>query len=175
MINYYFDNANELKPYTHQLDANDDTLPPDNALCIAPEFKEGFYPCENNGKWTLVEDHRDKIIYNIKTKEPVKVDYLGKIKKGFTLLEPFEFCKWEQNKWILDELQRNDYIIKQNLSNITMLVSEANNEIEILKDKLELDIATDADKKLLKKWKLYRIQLKSIDANQPNIELPIKP
>ncbi|WP_167370061.1 hypothetical protein [Gilliamella bombi] len=39
MINYYFDNKNELRPFTHELEANDDTLSPDNALRIAPEFK----------------------------------------------------------------------------------------------------------------------------------------
>ena len=55
------------------------------------------------------------------------------------------------------------------------LLSDANNEIDILNDKIELEIATDDDKKLLKKWKLYRIQLKSIDTNKLDIELPEKP
>lgn len=175
MINYYFDNTNEFRPYTHQLEANNDTMPPDNALRIAPEFRRGYYPCEKKGAWVLVEDHREKTAYNIETQEPVKIDYLGKIKSGYTLLEPFEFCKWEKNKWVLDEEQKNTYVTQQNQSKLVNLLSEVNNEIDILTDKIELDIATDDDKKLLKKWKLYRIQLKSIDTNKLDIEFPVKP
>ncbi|MCX8583462.1 MULTISPECIES: tail fiber assembly protein [unclassified Gilliamella] len=175
MINYYYDNTNDLKPFTHQLEANDDTLPPDNALRIAPTFKEGYCPCEQEGKWILIEDNREKNAYNIETKETVKIDYLGPIKSGFTLLEPFDFCKWNGEKWALDEEQKNAFFIKQQQINIADLLSEANNEIDILNDKIELEIATDEDKKLLRKWKLYRIQLKSIDINKLDIELPVKP
>lgn len=57
MINYYF-NKNGI--YTHNLPANPNTLPPDNALRIAPEFQEGFYPIINSTKdaWLQIEDHR---------------------------------------------------------------------------------------------------------------------
>lgn len=175
MINYYYDNTNEFRPYTHQLDANDDTMPPDNALRVAPEFRSGHYPCEKNGEWILIEDHREKIAYNIETQEAIEIDYLGKIKAGFTLLQPFEFCKWNGEKWVLDEEQKKSFIIKLNQSKLANLLSDANSEIEILNDKIELEIATDDDKKQLKKWKLYRIQLKSIDTNKLNIEFPAKP
>ena len=175
MINYYYDNTNDLKPFTHQLEANDDTLPPDNALRIAPTFKEGYCPCEQDGKWILIEDNREKTVYNIATKEAVKIDYIGPINRGFTSLEPFEFCKWDGEKWVLDEELKNAFFIKQQQINIADLLSEANNEIDILNDKIELEIATDEDKKLLKKWKLYRIQLKSIDTSKLDIELPVKP
>ena len=175
MINYYYDNTDELKPYTHQLEANDDTMPPDNALRIAPEFKDGYCPCEQDGKWVLVEDNREKTAFNIETKEAVKIDYLGELKAGFTLLEPFEFCKWNGEKWVVDDEQKSTFIIKQQQLNIANLLSDANNEIDILNDKIELEIATDDDKKLLKKWKFYRIQLKSIDTNKLDIELPEKP
>ncbi|OCF95496.1 tail fiber assembly protein [Gilliamella sp. wkB308] len=175
MINYYYDNTNEFRPYTHQLDANDDTMPPDNALRVAPEFRSGHYPCEKNGKWILIEDHREKTAYNIETQEAIEIDYLGKIKAGFTLLQPFEFCKWNGEKWVLDEEQKKSFIIKLNQSKLANLLSDANNEIEILNDKIELEIATDDDKKQMKKWKLYRIQLKSIDTNKLDIEFPAKP
>lgn len=53
MINYYFNNEfdkeNKYRPYTHELEANDDTLPPDNALRVAPPEKYGFKACEQNG------------------------------------------------------------------------------------------------------------------------------
>ena len=176
MINYYFDNTNELKPFTHQLDATDDTLPPDNALRIAPEFKEGFYPCENNGEWVQVADHRDKTVYNTETKESFKIDYLGPIKEGFTLLEPFQFSRWNGKKWVLDEDEQKEFKIKQNKILKNSLLNEANENISILQDSIDFDIAEDGDEEKLKAWKKYRILLNRIDVNQaPDIEWPEKP
>ena len=175
MINYYFDNTNALKPYTHQLDANDDTLPPDNALRIPPEFKNGYWPCEQNGKWVLVEDHRGKTVYNTETKELVKIDYLGEIKAGFTLLEPFQFSKWDGKKWVLDEDEQNAFKIKQNKSLKNSLLNEANKNISILQDAIDLDMSEDGDEEKLKAWKKYRVLLNRIDASDINVIFPEKP
>ena len=175
MINYYFDNTNALKPYTHQLEANDDTVAPDNALRIAPEFKKGFYPCENNGEWVQVADHRDKKVYNIETKELFKIDYLGEIKEGFTLLEPFQFSKWDGKKWILDEGAQTVFKTKQNKSLKNSLLNEANENISILQDAIDFDMAEDGDEEKLKLWKKYRILLNRIDASDINVIFPEKP
>ena len=175
MINYYFDNTNEMRPYTHQLDANDDTLAPDNALRIAPEFKEGFYPCENNGKWVQVADHRGKTVYNTETKESFKIDYLGEIKAGFTLLEPFQFSKWDGKKWVLDEDEQNAFKIKQNKSLKNSLLNEANENISILQDAIDLEMSEDGDEEKLKAWKKYRVLLNRIDASDINVIFPEKP
>lgn len=175
MINYYFDNTNELKPYTHQLDANDDTLPPDNALRVKPEFKEGFHPCEKNGEWLLVEDHRDKTVYNIETQESYRVEYLGTIKEGFTLLEPFKFSRWNGEKWVLDEDEQTTFKIKQNKSLKNSLLNEANENISILQDAIDLDMSEDGDEERLKSWKKYRILLNRIDVSDINVIFPEKP
>lgn len=177
MINYYFDNTNELKPFTHELEANTDTLPPDNALRIAPEFKDGNWPCEKNGKWILVEDHREKMVYNIETKESSVVDYLGKIKDSFTLLEPFEFCKWdiEAKKWILDEDAKNEHLIKTNQALKIALINEANEKIAILQDIIDLDMQEADEEAQLKAWKKYRILVTRVDASDINAVFPDKP
>ncbi|MFQ0995775.1 tail fiber assembly protein, partial [Gilliamella sp. BG2] len=159
MINYYFDNTNELRPFTHELEANDDTLPPDNALRIAPEFKDGSWPCEQNGKWVLVEDRREKTVYNIETKSAEKIDYLGKIKNGYTELEPFEFCKWDGKKWVLDEDAKNEHLIKNNQALKNSLINEANEKIAILQDIIDLDMQEADEEAQLKAWKKYRILL----------------
>ena len=175
MINYYFDNTNELKPYTHQLEANDDTLPPDNALRVKPEFKEGFHPCEKDGGWHLVEDHRGKTVYNTETKESFKIDYLGEIKEGFTLLEPFQFSKWNGDNWILDEDEQNAFKIKQNKVLKTSLLNEANENISILQDAIDLDMQEADEEAQLKAWKKYRILLTRVDASNINAVFPAKP
>ena len=164
-----------MRPYTHQLDANDDTLAPDNALRIEPEFKEGFHPCEKKGSWVLVEDHRDEIVYNIETKESSKIDYLGPIKTGFTLLIPFQFSKWNGKKWVLDANEQTTFKIKQNKSLKNSLLNEANENISILQDAIDFDMAEDGDEEKLKAWKKYRILLNRIDASDINVIFPEKP
>ena len=175
MINYYFDNTNEMRPYTHQLDATDDTLPPDNALRVKPQFKEGYCPCEKDGGWYLVEDHRDEIVYNIETKESSKIDYLGPIKTGFTLLIPFQFSKWDEEKWVLDENEQNAFKIKQNKAQKNLLLNEANENISILQDAIDFDMSENGDEEKLKAWKKYRILLNRIDATDINVIFPAHP
>ncbi|MBI0060371.1 tail fiber assembly protein [Gilliamella sp. M0320] len=175
MINYYFDNTNALKPFTHQLEANNDTLPPDNALRIAPEFRDGYWPCEQNGAWILIEDNRNKTVYNIDTKESITVDYLGKIREGFTLLEPFEFCKWDGKKWVLDEDAKNEHLIKNNQNLKNSLINEANEKIAIFHDIIDLDMQEADEEAQLKAWKKYRILLTRVDASDINAVFPDKP
>lgn len=179
MINYYFNNEfdkeKKYRPFTHELEANNDTLPPDNALRIVPEFKDGFISCEQDGKWVLVEDNRDKTAYNIETKEAVKIDYIGEIKKGFTLLEPFEFCKWNGKEWIKDKDAKNTATITQNQAMKNSLIKEANEKITILQDAIDLEMAEDGDDEMLKAWKKYRILLNRIDTSNINVIFPEKP
>ena len=66
-------------------------------------------------------------------------------------------------------------IIFQNQQLKESLLKEANSEIDILNDKIEFDEATDDDVAMLKKWKLYRINLKKLDATDINAIFPIKP
>jgi len=175
MINYYFDNTNEMRPYTHQLDANDDTLAPDNALRVEPKFKEGYWPCEKDGGWYLVADHRDKTVYNIETQESSKVDYLGPINEGFTLMEPSQFSKWDGKKWILDEDAKNEHLIKNNQNLKNSLINEANEKISLLQDIIDLDMQEADEEAQLKAWKKYRILLTRVDASDINAVFPEKP
>lgn len=56
---------------------------------------------ENEQKWSQVEDHRLKTIFSTETKVANKVDYVGPIKNGFTLLEPAsQFDTWDGEKWL---------------------------------------------------------------------------
>ena len=56
---------------------------------------------ENEQKWSQVEDHRLKTVFSIETKMESKVDYIGPIKEGFTLLEPAsQFDTWDGKKWL---------------------------------------------------------------------------
>lgn len=68
-----------------------------------------------------------------------------------------------------------EQIIFQNQQTKESLLKAANIEIDILNDKIEFDEATDGDVAMLKKWKLYRINLKKLDVLDINIIFPEKP
>lgn len=69
----------------------------------------------------------------------------------------------------------DEQIIYQNHHVRQSLLKEANAEIDILNDKIEFDEAADEDIAILKKWKLYRINLKKLDVNDINLTFPEKP
>lgn len=72
-----------------------------STLEIPPEAQAGFICVWTNQAWELKEDHRDKVVYSILDRSELKVDYIGSIKKGYTLLKPAtEFDSWNGTVWI---------------------------------------------------------------------------
>ena len=72
-----------------------------STLEIPPEAQEGFVCVWNNQSWELKEDYRDKVVYSTLDRSESKVDYIGAIKEGFTLLKPIsEFDSWNGAAWI---------------------------------------------------------------------------
>lgn len=67
-----------------------------------PNFKIGKIPVfdEDAQKWNLVEDHRNKTVYSTVNQSKSVIDYVDKIKDGFTLLEPTStFQTWTGDAW----------------------------------------------------------------------------
>lgn len=54
-------------------------------------------------KWIKKADYRKEIYYKIGTKEKVKFGIGDKPDSSMTQLEPFDGCKWDGGKWIIDE------------------------------------------------------------------------
>lgn len=52
-------------------------------------------------KWSIVNDYRNMIAYNIIDQSEVKIDYVGDVKEGFTLLKPNSVYEtWGGENWI---------------------------------------------------------------------------
>jgi hypothetical protein len=78
-------------------------LTPANATTIATiGVKEDEVAIFDGEKWVVEKDYRNQKVYSIETQQEQKVDYIGDIKDGYTLLEPFENCKWDGKKWVGD-------------------------------------------------------------------------
>lgn len=72
-----------------------------STLEVPPEAKAGFVCVWNNQAWELKEDHQDKVVYSTLDRSESKVDYIGSIKEGYTLLKPStEFDSWNGTVWI---------------------------------------------------------------------------
>lgn len=82
-------------------------LIPANATNVEPLIeKDGFAIVLNNTKtaWEYAEDNRGKTVYNTTTKQSEKVDYLGEIESGWTLLEPTsQFDEWDGTTWVKNQ------------------------------------------------------------------------
>ena len=90
-------------------------IPANSTKLAPPNTKENEVAIFNGVKWAVEKDYRGQTIYNTDTKEEQKVDYVGAIKDGWTLLEPFENSKWSDGKWVLDK----DKLLAQKLAELS--------------------------------------------------------
>ena len=74
-------------------------------------------------------------------------------------------------KWIEIEGQ----IASNNADIISTLIANISIKIDPLQDAVDLGIATEDEKKELKKWKKYRVQLNRVDTTVVDMELPAFP
>lgn len=52
-------------------------------------------------KWSIVNDFRNMTAYSIIDQSEIKIDYVGEVKEGFTLLKPNSIYEtWDGKKWI---------------------------------------------------------------------------
>lgn len=88
---------------------------------------------------------------------------------------PSSFHQWNGKKWVLDEDEQNAFKVKQNKMLKSSLLNEANENISILQDAIDLDMSEDGDEERLKAWKKYRVLLNRIDTSDINVIFPEKP
>ena len=131
MYNYYFDNTHPLRPYTGSAPANPGSLPPDNALRSAPENRAGFWPCEKEGKWQYLPDHRGKTAYQTSDGVEVKIEDIGELPSGLTFTPRKNHLQtWDakQKSWTLTKAAASQLLaeaIDNGTKAINDLVDEA--------------------------------------------------
>lgn len=176
-INYYFNDEHPLRPFVDSGYANKDSFPPVNALRTEPEFQAGFHPCERDGAWIMIPDHRGMKVYDITTAQESAINELGELPDGVTTIAPdVEFPKWNGKKWVTDKAAKKESDIAAAEAQKQYLLSEAAEAIAPLQDAVDLDMATQEEKVLLKEWKKYRVLLNRVDTSTaPDIIWPQKP
>lgn len=92
-----------LDPEEAKLGVDRYLIPANSTTIKPPVAQENMARIFINDRWEYVEDYRGKTIYN--TLNPLqmeKVIGIGQIPKGWTLLIPFDNCKWDGFKWVTD-------------------------------------------------------------------------
>ncbi|WP_392565136.1 tail fiber assembly protein [Utexia brackfieldae] len=177
-MNYYFDENHPLRPFTISLEANINSLVPNNALRIKPEFKQGFWPCEYNGSWIQIDDYRNINLFMKKSGEQTEMKDLGKLPTHLTTIIPdcdFPVFDENLNKFVENQQAKTDHTILQNNKIKESELNQANQKIAVLQDIIDFDMQESDEDQQLKAWKKYRIQLTRIDINNLEISWPEKP
>ena len=131
MQNFYFDPTDPLHPYLYSTTANPDSLPPDNALRIEPEERTGFWPCEAEGKWQYLPDHRGKTAYKTSDGAAVVIEQVGDLPGGLTFTpRENEHQTWDAKAkvWVLTKAAASQLLaeaIDNGTKAINDLVDEA--------------------------------------------------
>ena len=145
-------------------------LPAYSTDIAPPAAKDGFVAVfdSESGKWSLIEDHRGKIVYNIHTGESITINQLGKLPDDVVSVAPEgHFVKWDGEKWVHDTDAEKTAQITQATQQKESLLAMAASKIAPLQDAVDLDIATEAEAALLLAWKKCRVLINRVDTSKP--------
>lgn len=152
-------------------------LPAYSTNIAPPSAKAGFVAVFNfeSEKWSLVEDHRGKIVYDIQTGKATTIDQLGKLPDDVVSVAPEgHFVKWDGAKWVHDTDAENEHLLMLAEQEKINLLAVATSAIAPLQDAVDLDMATEVETALLLEWKKYRVLLNRVDTSKPEWPTPPK-
>ncbi|AAC82713.1 MULTISPECIES: tail fiber assembly protein [Yersinia pseudotuberculosis complex] len=142
-----------------------------------PTTTEGFAAVFDFTKqeWSLEEDHRGKTLYSTETGEPVFIAELGPLPENVTYISPNgEYQKWDGSAWVKDEEAEKTALVGEAEQNKSVLMKNVSQQISLLQDAIDLDMATDEEKETLVALKKYRVLLNRVDTSlAPDIDWPI--
>ncbi|AVH83694.1 MULTISPECIES: tail fiber assembly protein [Citrobacter] len=151
-------------------------LPAYSTNISPPPAKAGFVAVFNlkSEKWSLVEDHRGKIVYDIQTGKATTIDQLGKLPDDVVSVAPEgHFVKWDGAQWVHDTDAENKHLLMLAEQEKINLLAVATSAIAPLQDAVDLGMATKVETALLLEWKKYRVLLNRVDTSNP--EWPTQP
>lgn len=158
-------------------------LIPGGAIDCEPptEIETGYvYAPGEGGKWQRIEDMRRKALYTTRDGQPYQpgavhdgqaYDGIGPCPEWLTLSpRPNEWSVWTGTTWEEDAQLLAAATKRQRADTKISLLIAAGEVITPLQDAEDLGIATEDERELLQRWKLYRIELTRV--NPADHEMP---
>lgn len=123
-------------------------------------------------KYYIDYDYRGQKLYEKATGNEITITELGALPATLTAQKwPGEFYEWSNKTktWVLNQEKKDSAAVAAYEANKSALLAHANEQIDILQDELELELAEDevATKAQLKAWKVYRVVLNKVDTAKP--------
>lgn len=128
--------------------------------------------------WARVADYRGQTAYSKVNRAQQQITTPGKLPETLTLLAPSsQFDVWDEAlaAWVTDVAAENAWNLEQATSQRNLLLAEANQQIAVLADAVDLGMATEPEQAAYTAWRQYRVQLSRLDLTQPPIPWPPKP
>ncbi|WP_334473502.1 tail fiber assembly protein [Arsenophonus sp. PmNCSU2021_1] len=150
----YTDETHEILPF------HTEKKPLDKRQGFAVVFNE------QNQEWEYQEDHRGLVLFDTKSRQSVTIEKLGKVPKYLTPLAPkSEYDVWDGERWVKD-VEAENLAKRHKLEGIKQQkLYDATCEIAPLQDAIDLDMATEEEKKRLIVWKRYRVLVNRIETS----------
>ena len=143
-------------------------LPANSTDIAPPEIPTGFVAVFNseNESWNIVEDHRGKTVYDVASGDALFISEPGPLPENVTWLSPAgEYQKWDGVSWVKDEEAEKLFRIREAEEKKARLIQEATDNIAILQDAVNLEIATNEENSQLDSWRKYRVLVSRIDTS----------
>ncbi|MDI7502360.1 tail fiber assembly protein [Cronobacter dublinensis] len=154
-------------------------LPAGAHIDTPPAAEEGqvVVRAEDGSKWILVRDYRGKTIYATDKSTCQVVTAPGDIPEGFTLSgPPAAWQVWNGEAWEADATALKTHQQAEAAEKKGALMNKASNDISLLQDAVDLDMATEKEAAKLIALKRYRVLLNRLDvATAPDITWPEAP
>ncbi|TNI75390.1 tail fiber assembly protein [Aeromonas media] len=128
--------------------------------------------------WVLVADYRGQTAYSKTNRSSQQITAHGALPESLTLLAPSsQFDVWDDGlaAWVTDVAAESAWNLKQATVQRTALLAEANQQIAVLADAVELGMATEAEQAAYTAWRQYRVLLTRLDLTQSPVPWPPKP
>lgn len=153
---------------------------PANACTDEPlAAKMGFVVCRTlkGDGWEYQPDHRGETVWNVRTGEEQQITEPGDYPSDTTLNPPStSYDKWNGERWVTDEAAKAAAEIAEATATKAALIKSAAAKIEPLQDAVDLDMATDEEKRRYDAWRKYRVLLTRVDTSlAPDINWPEPP
>lgn len=176
---YYDENTNEYIGWSDEY-INLGVSMPSNSTDIEPDQEvDGMIAVFVSGAWRYEEDNRGEIVYSTDTGEPMEIDYIGKVRDGFTRVAPSTpFDRWDGQRWVIDEDAKHTSDVLSAEKEKEFRINEANEYINRMQwpGKASLGRLKETEKAEYNKWIDYLDELFSTDTSTaPMVNFPNKP
>ncbi|HBY9736716.1 phage tail fiber assembly protein [Klebsiella pneumoniae] len=130
---------------------------------------------DDNSSWSVTDDYRGITVYDIQTLANRVITEPGPIPDTVTRLAPLtQYDKWDGSAWVTDaDAQHTADVTAADLQKKQMII-QVSDDITILQDAVNLNMATDDEKSRLIALQAYRVLLSRVDTSlAPDIVWPV--